>query len=169
LEFPAREVAELLGTTVPAVNSALQRARTLVQRRTPRRSQQRELTDLGPEVGAIAERYAAAWEAADVDRIVAMLAEDVRLAMPPMPQWYEGPAAVRAALLAGPMRHRWRLLPTRVNGQLAFAGYRWDGTRHAYLGEGVDVLTFRDGRIAAITAFVVPDLESYGLPPMISC
>ncbi|MFC0534090.1 sigma-70 family RNA polymerase sigma factor [Phytohabitans kaempferiae] len=168
LEFPAREVADLLDTSVPAVNSALQRARAVVGSRTPARSQQRELADLGPEVLAIAERYAAAWEAADVDAIVAMLAEDVRLAMPPTPEWYEGPAAVRAALLAGPITHRWRLVPTWANGQLALAGYRWDEARGEYVGEGLDVLTLRDGRITAITAFLVTDLANFGVPAAMS-
>jgi RNA polymerase sigma-70 factor (TIGR02960 family) len=167
MEFPAREVAGLLDTTVPAVNSALQRARAVLEQRTPSRSQQRELAGLGAELRTVAARYASAWEVADVDVIVAMLADDVRLAMPPMLELYEGRASVRAALLAGPLSHRWRLLPTRANGQLAFGAYRWNDAEHAFLGEGVDVLTLRDGRIGAITAFLASDLEAYGLPPKI--
>jgi RNA polymerase sigma-70 factor (ECF subfamily) len=167
LGFAAREVADVLDTSVPAVNSALQRARAVVDARTPARSQQRELADLGPDVKALAQRYAAAWEAADIDAIVAMLADDVRLAMPPTPEWYEGPAAVRAALLAGPVTYRWRMVPTWANGQLALAGYRWDEARGVYVGEGVDLLTLRDGRITAITAFLV-DLHDFGLPSTMS-
>jgi RNA polymerase sigma-70 factor (ECF subfamily) len=165
LDFPAREVADLLDTTVPAVNSALQRARAAVAERTPARSQQQELAALGPEVRAVAARYAAAWEASDVDGVVAMLAEDARLAMP---EWYEGLAAVRAVLAAGPLTHRWRLLPTWANGQLAFGCYRWFEDRGLFVGEGVDVLTLRDGRIVAIDAFLVADLAAYGLPREIS-
>ncbi|BCB90836.1 RNA polymerase subunit sigma-70 [Phytohabitans suffuscus] len=168
LQFPAREVADLLDTSVPAVNSALQRARAVAGARTPARSQQRELADLGPAARALAERYAAAWEAADVDAIVAMLAEDVRLEMPPAPRWYEGPAAVRAAFLAGPIGYRWRMVPTFANGQLALAGYRWDEARGEYVGEGVDVFTLRGGRIAAITAFLVEDLAGFGVPAAMS-
>ncbi|GAB3881190.1 sigma-70 family RNA polymerase sigma factor [Kibdelosporangium lantanae] len=168
LGFSAREVAELLDTTVPAVNSALQRAREVVARRGPARSQRLELADLGDDVRAIAERYVRAWESADVNGIVAMLADDVRLAMPPMPECYEGPAAVAAALLSGPITHRWRLVPTTANGQLAFAGYRWHEERGVFVGEGLDVLTLRDGRITAITAFLLDDLDAYGLPRTIS-
>ncbi|MGI5245034.1 RNA polymerase subunit sigma-70 [Dactylosporangium sp. CA-139066] len=164
LEFPAREVAELLDTSVAAVNSALQRARDVVARRGPARSQRAELAELGGGVRVLAERYARAWESGDVDAIVAMLADDVRLAMPPMAECYVGPAAVAAALGSGPIHHRWRLLPTMANGQLALAGYRWDDARGLYAGEGLDVLTLRDGRISAITAFLVDDLEAYGLP-----
>ncbi len=168
LDFSAREVAELLDTSVPAVNSALQRAREVVARRVPARSQRLELADLGGNVRAIAEQYARAWESADVDGIVAMLADDVRLAMPPMPECYEGPVAVAAALAGGPITHRWRLVPTMANGQLAFGGYRWDGERGVFAAEGLDVLTLRDGRITAITAFLLDELDAYGLPPTIS-
>ncbi|MEV4569422.1 sigma-70 family RNA polymerase sigma factor [Nonomuraea sp. NPDC049419] len=165
LGFPAREVAELLGTSVPAVNSALQRAREVVARRAPARSQQRELAELGGGVRTLAERYVRAWESADVDGIVALLADDVRLAMPPMPERYEGRAAVAAVLSGGPLTHRWRMVPTMANGQLAFGGYRWDGARGAFVAEGLDVLTLRDGRIVAITAFLLGDLDAFGLPP----
>jgi RNA polymerase sigma-70 factor (TIGR02960 family) len=169
LGFSAREVAELLETTVASVNSALQRARAVVRERTPSRSQQQELAGLGGEVRWIAARYAAAWESSDVEGIVAMLAEDVRLAMPPLPAWYEGPDAVRAVLAAGPLTHRWRLLPTWANGQLGFGCYRWHDDRGVFVGEGLDVLTLRAGRIVAITAFLVADLGAYGLPSTISC
>lgn len=168
LRFSAREVADLLDTSVAAVNSALQRARAVLRRRLPARSQQRELAELGGEVHALAARYAAAWEASDVDGVVAMLAADVRLEMPPIVTWYDGLPAVRAALAAGPLTHRWRLLPTWANGQLAFGCYRWYERRGRFVGEGVNVLTVRDGRITAITAFLVPDLQPYGLPQEIS-
>jgi RNA polymerase sigma-70 factor, ECF subfamily len=168
LEFPADEVAVLLDTSVASVNSALQRARAVVRRRTPVRSQQQELAELGAELRTLAARYTAAWEASDVDGIVAMLAEDVRLAMPPMLAWYEGPAAVRDALAAGPLTQRWRLLPVWANGQLAFGCYRWYTERGRFVGEGVDVLTLRDGGITAIAAFLVADLRRYGLPAELS-
>jgi hypothetical protein len=165
LEFSAREVADLLDTTVPAVNSALQRARAVVVERLTSRSQQQELADLGPDVHAVAARFAAAWEASDVDGVVALLAEDVRLAMP---EWYEGLTAVRAVLAGGPLTHRWRVLPTRANGQLAFGCYRWQEQRGRFVGEGVDVLTLRDGLVVAIDAFLVTDLAAYGLPSELS-
>jgi RNA polymerase sigma-70 factor (ECF subfamily) len=169
LGFSAAEVSGLLDTTVAAVNSALQRARGVMRERMPPRSQQQELADLGDEeVRAIAARYASAWEASDVEGIVSMLAEDVRLAMPPTPEWYEGPEAVRAVLSAGPITHRWLVLPTWANGQLAFGFYRWHEQRGVFVGEGVNVLTLRTGRIAAITSFLLPDLEAYGLVPEVA-
>jgi RNA polymerase sigma-70 factor (ECF subfamily) len=164
LDFSAREVADLLTTSVPSVNSALQRARAVIERRRPRRSQQQELAELGDELRKMADCYARAWECADVDAIVAMLADDVRLAMPPMLECYEGVAAVAAALSSGPITHRWRFLPTTANGQLAFGAYRWEAGRNAFVAEGLDLLTLRDGRITAITAFLIADLDTYGLP-----
>jgi hypothetical protein len=92
-------------TSAASVNSALQQARAVIRQRTPERSQQQELADLGVEVRALAARYAAAWEASDVESVVAMLAEDVRLAMPPILTWYDGLPAVRAALATGPLTH----------------------------------------------------------------
>jgi RNA polymerase sigma-70 factor (ECF subfamily) len=168
MDFSAHEVADLLDTSVASINSALQRARAVIRQRMPSRSQQQELADLGAEVRALAARYAAAWEASDVEGVVAMLAEDVRLAMPPMLTWYDGLPAVRAVLAVGPLTHRWRLLPTWANGQLAFGCYRWHEQRGRFVGEGVNVLTVQDGRITAITAFLLPDLQPYGLPPEIS-
>jgi RNA polymerase sigma-70 factor (ECF subfamily) len=88
--------------------------------------------------------------------------------MPPALELYEGPAAVRAILASGPITHRWRMLPTWANGQLAFGGYRWHQEDGVFVGEGVDVITVRDGLIVAIAAFLVADLEPYGLPRTIS-
>jgi RNA polymerase sigma-70 factor (TIGR02960 family) len=134
LGFSAGEVAGLLETTVASVNSALQRARAVVGERTPSRSQRQELAGLGAQVRWIAARYADAWESSDVEGIVAMLAQDVRLAMPTL-GWYQGPDAVRAVLACGPITHRWRLPPTWANGQLAFGCYRWHEERRVLVGE----------------------------------
>jgi RNA polymerase sigma-70 factor, ECF subfamily len=168
LGFSASEVAEMLNSSVAAVNSALQRARRVLRERRPSRSQQQELAALGEQAQSLAARYAAAWDAGDLDAVVAMLADDARLAMPPQVGWHQGPAAVRAALAGGPFRHRWRLLRTSANGQLAFGAYRFDETGRTFVGEGVDVLTVREGRVAAIDAFLVSELEPYGLPSTIA-
>lgn len=131
----------------------------------PARSQQHELASAGTDVRAIATRYAAAWEASDVEGLVAMLTDDVRLTMP---EWHEGIVAVRAVLAAGPLTHRWRTLPTWANGQLAFGCYRWHDDSRRFVGEGVDVLTLAKGKIVAIDAFRVANLTEYGLPPNIN-
>jgi RNA polymerase sigma-70 factor (TIGR02960 family) len=167
LRFSAAEVADLLDTSTAAVNSALQRAHKTVG--SPGLSQQAALRELGPDgVDEIVARWTDAWHARDVDAIVAMLADDARYSMPPLPEWYRGPADIRAFLLQGPLQSRWRFLPTSANGQLAFGTYLWQDDANAYVPGGLDVLTIRDGRVAQVVAFLSADLTAFGLPATLS-
>lgn len=163
LGFSAAEVAETLGTSTTSVNSALQRARKAIASDTP--SQQRILDGLGAEgVARTVHRWADAWHRGDVDAIVSMLADDARYSMPPLPEWYRGREEIHAFLLRGPLRYRWRFLPTIANGQLAFGTYRWEDDQQRYVPSGLDVLTLGGGRVAAVTAFLTADLRRFGLP-----
>jgi RNA polymerase sigma-70 factor (TIGR02960 family) len=163
LGFSSAEVADQLETSTSAVNSALQRARKVIASTAP--TQQTVLRDLGDEeVGAIVTRWTDAWQAGDIEAIVAMLADDARYSMPPLPQWYRGAHDIRAFLLSGPLQSRWRFLPTTANGQLAFGTYLWDEPAGLYLPGGLDVLTIRSGRVAEVTAFLTADLTRFGLP-----
>jgi RNA polymerase sigma-70 factor (ECF subfamily) len=168
LGFSAREAAEILDARPPAIDSALQRAHRTVDERLPERSQQAALSSLGDErMRELVNGYVHAWESADVDALVSLLAEDAALAMPPEREWYAGREAVGAFLAARPMsgRAQWRVLPTRANGQLAFAHYRLhadDGTFR--LGE-LCVLMLEGDRIKEITAFRAPAaFASFDLP-----
>ncbi len=164
LGFSAAEVASQLDTSPASVNSALQRARKAVGSGVP--TQQSALRDLGDAaVAAIAARWADAWQSGDVEAIVAMLADDARYEMPPRPEWYRGRDQIRAFLAGGPLRSRWRFRPATANGQLAFGTYLWDDAAGAYVPGGLDVLTLRDGYVAAVTAFLTADLTRFGLPP----
>uniref|UniRef100_UPI003F4975B4 sigma-70 family RNA polymerase sigma factor n=1 Tax=Streptosporangium sp. CA-256172 TaxID=3240076 RepID=UPI003F4975B4 len=160
LQFSAAETADLLNTTVTSVNSGLQRARAVVGDRLPEPGRS---VDEG-EVRKVAARYASAWELGDVDAIVSMLTEDAKYSMPPQPEWFQGRAAIRAFLLNGPLTGRWRMLPTRANGQLAFGTYMWDADRAAYTSAGLDVLTLRGTRITEVVSFLTADLPRFGLP-----
>ena len=163
LGFSAAEVADQLDTSTASVNSALQRARKVID--IGRRQPAAVLRDLGPDgVDEIVTRWINAWQAGDVDAIVAMLTDDARFSMPPLPEWYRGPDAIRAFLAEGPLRSRWRFLPTSANGQLAFGTYLWDDDAGAYLPGGLDVLTIQNGRVAQIVAFLSADLTDFGLP-----
>jgi RNA polymerase sigma-70 factor (TIGR02960 family) len=164
LGFSAAEVAAQLGTA--SVNSALQRARKAVDSTAP--TQQTVLRGLGDAaVIDIVTRWTDAWHAGDVDAIVAMLADDARYSMPPLPEWYRGQDEIRAFLLRGPLRSRWRFLPTTANNQLAFGTYLWDDAAGAYVPGGLDVLTLLDGSVAEIVAFLTADLTRFGLPARI--
>jgi len=166
LGFSAREVAESLGTTVASVNSALQRARRALGERLPAQSQQATLRALGErELEAIVRAYMDAMERGDVAAVVAMLTEDATWSMPPIPSWYDRPAAIAVFLRDQALADPWRHAATRANGQLAVGCYSLspDGTR--YLPGVLDVLQLRGNRIASVTGFVTPGVfPSYGLP-----
>ncbi|AUI63536.1 sigma-70 family RNA polymerase sigma factor [Amycolatopsis sp. BJA-103] len=156
LQFSAQEVADQLETTVASVNSALQRARKVV----------RLHGEPGPigDFREVAGKYVAAWENRDVDAIVAMLTEDARYSMPPLPEWYQGPDAIRAFLLDGPLTREWRLLPARANGQLAFGTYLWDERENAFVPGGLDLVVLNGTKIAEVVSFLTADLTRFGLP-----
>jgi RNA polymerase sigma-70 factor (ECF subfamily) len=168
LGFSARETAEVLDTSAVSVDSALQRAHKAVDERLPSLSQQQTLRLLGDEeLGRLVQRFIHAWERDDVDGVVALLAEDVRLVMPPLPSWFAGRDDVAESLrlygLAGV--RRWRLVPASANGQAAAAGYVWNAETDSFVLHCINVLTLRDGQIAGITAFLTPDVLGHlGLP-----
>jgi RNA polymerase sigma-70 factor (TIGR02960 family) len=158
LQFSAVEVADMLGTSVPSVNSALQRSRATLGAREP-------VTEPGEDDRALAEEFVAAWERADIPALVALLTADARFVMPPLPAWFDGPQWIerfwRERMFATP----WRLRPIRANGQLAFACYQ----APSYALSSILVLTLREGRIAGLTGFLDPAvLEKSSLPPMSS-
>ena len=180
LGFSARETADSLETTVPSVNSALQRARKTIEERGPEQSQQETLRQLGDEeLSEVVSAYADAWERGDVDAVVAMLAEDAVVTMPPMPTWYDGPEAIRVFLSDWAFARRWspaagefeeaerrvRLMPTRANGQPALGAYNWDAERGEFRPYAFQVLTLSGNRIREITGFVAPEVfPRFGLP-----
>ncbi len=164
LGFSARETAAVLETTVAAANSALGRARATLSRR----SGPADGAALAADEAATVARYVAAWEAADVDALVALLREDARLTMPPTPSWYLGRAAVGtffATFLASELGRGSRLLATRANGQPALAVY--GAGERLYQPLGLKVLTLDTaGKIAAINGFTdAPLLALCGLAP----
>jgi hypothetical protein len=85
-----------------------------------------------------------------------MLAEDATFAMPPLPTWYRGRADIAVFLTGWALRDRWRLVPVRANGQLAFGTYAWDAEVGSHMPLGLDVLTLDGGRVREVTAFVTP-------------
>ena len=142
LGFSARETAAALDTSVAAVNSALQRARATLARERPTRSRQARSDD------ALVARFADAWNRADVPAIVALLSEDARLTMPPLPVVVLGRADIGVFLTEQVFAAKtWRFAVTSANGQPALLGDR-DG------GRVLTVLTFAGEEIVALTAFL---------------
>ena len=164
LGYPASDVAEMLGSSVESVNSALKRARAALPRRTPAAGD-RTADSSGPRSDdALVAEFVRAYEAADLDALVALLTDDVFMSMPPMPFEYEGRDVVGrfcgALFDAG---RRFDLVATRANGQPAFGSYLRgpNGVRH---GVGLIVLTLREDRICAMSRFENSVLASFGLP-----
>jgi RNA polymerase sigma-70 factor (ECF subfamily) len=146
----------------------LQRAHRAMDERLPEHSQQAVLRSLDDQdLREIVDRFVDAWERADVDAVVAMLTADAALTMPPLPTWYRGREAIAAFFKAEVLRadKRWRVLPVRANGQLAFGNYVWDEERGTFAARSITVLTLDRELIADFTAFLDPELlPVFGLP-----
>ncbi|WP_226899989.1 sigma-70 family RNA polymerase sigma factor [Nonomuraea phyllanthi] len=169
LEFSAAEVAVQLGTTVPAVNSALQRARAAL-------AEAGETTDVNevgepddPKVREVIERYMRAFEAADVPALVRLLTDDAVLEMPPVPLWYRGSHDYGLFMRrVFDMRGTgWRLRLLTANGQPALAAYAPEpGGGHRL--HTLQVFTVTGDRIARNVVFADPAVfEAFDLSPQI--
>jgi RNA polymerase sigma-70 factor, ECF subfamily len=168
LGFSAREAAEALETTPTGVDSALQRAHKAVEERLPERSQQAMLRSLDDQdLRKIVDGFVDAWERDDVDAVVAMLTSDGAMTMPPLPTWYRGHEAVAAFLegVALTRDKRWRLVPVRANGQLAFGKYIWNEERETFAPHSISVLTLGREGITEVTTFLDAELlPRFALP-----
>jgi RNA polymerase sigma-70 factor (ECF subfamily) len=157
LGWSAREVADVLQDTVPAVNSALQRGRQRLEqeRREGTLARVHAPADSGTEE-RVMRRFQEAWEAVDVESIVALLANDAILTMPPEAARFEGSAQIGAFFAAVPMDGdlaRIRLVPARANGQPALAAYAQEDDGGAHAAYGVMVFAIAGERISGITGF----------------
>ncbi|QKW36068.1 sigma-70 family RNA polymerase sigma factor [Actinomadura sp. NAK00032] len=134
LKWRAAEVAELLGTSTAAVNSALQRARAQLEQDAPMRDELVEPTD--PAQRELLERYAKAFEDADIAGLIELFKKDVVWEMPPFPEWFVGAETVVRLIAAqcAPGPGDIRMVPAAANGQPAFGLYKRaeDGVHRAY-------------------------------------
>jgi len=165
LEWKASEVAEWLHLSVPAVNSALQRARRALHQL----GEGSEAPQAGPRphVQDLLDRYVALWEQADIPGLVALLREDAWFTMPPIPVWFQGKSAFetffRTTVFTFP--GKWRLLPTRANASPAFGLYRWRAEAGVYRLFGLVVLGLMGEQIAHMVTFLEPSsLSPFALP-----
>ena len=169
LGWSAKETASLLETSVVAVNSALQRARSTLRDRLPeRRTEWAPSSAPSEQERELLRRYVDAHERADVGALADLLREDARLTMPPHAAWYAGREAILVAARQGfdPAFGRLRSVVTGANRQPAVAHYLRGTGDSEYRPLAVDVLRVEDGLIAEITSFVFPELfPAFGLPP----
>ena len=165
LKWSAVETAELLDTSVPAINSALQRARATLS------SVQRDAVDLDPvdqpEQRALLARYVDAFERYDMDALVLLLRDDATLSMPPFPTWLVGAGDVVSWMEnQGAACEGSRLVPLTMNGTAAFASYKPSDDDAARLDPwAIQLIEVRGGAISGHHNFIGPGLFSdLGLP-----
>jgi RNA polymerase sigma-70 factor (ECF subfamily) len=167
LGWSAAEAAQLLNASTASVNSALQRARATLEKRLPGGRPARPSVP-GDRQKALLDRYLRAWESADIDGFVAMLAEDAVVSMPTWRQWYRGRDALRtffAWAWRPDGRGPFRLVPVRANSQPAFAFYCRNGMGAVWQAHSIHALSVRDDSIATLTFFLTPRLfTGFGLP-----
>ena len=168
LEFTAAEVAEQLETTVPAVNSALQRARAALA----------DVGDAGeiaepddPEARGVIQQYVRAFEAADVPALVRLLTDDAVLEMPPVPLWYRGSGDYGLFMRrVFEMRGTgWIARRLTANGQPALAAYAPEPAGGHQLHTLQVLRVTGGGRVARNVVFADPRVfEAFDLPRQIS-
>jgi RNA polymerase sigma-70 factor, ECF subfamily len=157
LGWSAREAADLLGVSVAAANSALQRARDRVERERREGSLARVHRPADERAeAAVMRRFVEAWEAVDIERLTALLADEALLTMPPDVMRIVGPAEIGGFFSTVPMDGRLeliRLQPTRANGQPALAAYVQESEGEPFRAYGIMVFAVDGDRIGGITGF----------------
>ena len=166
VSWPAAEVAGLLDLSVPAVNSALQRARGTLRDQWPGgRLDWSPAAAPDPQQRRLLARFIDAHEHADPEALIEVLSDDVRLAISKVGEW-NGLPQVGDALRDGMNAlGRWRLLPITANGAAGAAGYLQRPGATEYVPFVLAVLRIEHGRVAEIAAFEQPWLfTAFGLP-----
>lgn len=167
LGFRASEVASMLETSEESVTSALKRARATLECRLQAPGEH----DPPPPPNSAAEqqlveRLTQAFENSDMEAVIALLSEDVRLTMPPLPLEYTGRELASRFFTAVSLhgQRRYRIIPTRANGQPAFAMYIRDPGASLYHAIGLIVLTLAGSQISEMARFDTSVLPAFGLP-----
>jgi RNA polymerase sigma-70 factor (ECF subfamily) len=173
LDWTAREVADLLGVSVAAVNSLLHRARSTLERERDGGRVTRNHAPAGNEIERrLARDFMHAWVAADIDGLVALLTADALFTMPPEPARCVGRQEISAFLAAGPFaagRYQFRLVATRANRQPALAAYLADDATGLYREHAIILLAIAGSAISAITRLTGSGLFArFDLPAVLS-
>jgi RNA polymerase sigma-70 factor (ECF subfamily) len=170
LGWPAAETAAALGLSVPAANSAVQRARATLQQRLPERRSQWIAAPASAAERELLDRFMDAHERCDAAAAIAIAAEDIRVTMPPHPWVFDGLSVVAQLIETafGPEREGdWRLLPTWANRMPTAASYLRRPGDTAFRAFKFDVLDIADGRVREITTFDAELFPAFGLPAVL--
>jgi len=167
VSMPAAEVAEVLGTSVPAVTSALQRARGTLREQWPDgRLDWAPAAEPDAEQRRLLRRFIDAHEHADPEALIAMLRDDIRLAISPQGGEWNGRQQVGDALRDGmTVLGQWRVLPIMANRQPGAAGYLRRPGETTFTPFVLVVLRHDHGLLTEMAAFEQPSMfTAFGLP-----
>ena len=167
LGMPAAETASLLDTTVPAANSALQRARVTMQGHLPSHRSDWAAREPSANERELLAQFIEAHERCDAATAARVAARDIRVTMPPYPWLYDGIDAIQPLLerAFGPDRDGdWRMRATMANRLPAAASYLCRPGDTEFRAMKLDVLRVEDGLIAEITTFGPALFPHFGLP-----
>ncbi|MCE7006699.1 RNA polymerase subunit sigma-70 [Kibdelosporangium philippinense] len=167
LDWSAKETATLLGTSVAASNSALQRARSTMQEHLSRERSEWSKAELSDEERDLLAKFIDAHERLDAEQAIAISAKDIRVTMPPLPACFDGISQVATLIerAFGPERDGdWRLLPTYANRMPTAASYLRRPGDTVYRAFKLDVLRVRMDVIVEITTFGSGMVKHFGLP-----
>jgi len=167
LGFPTSQVADILDCSENSAASALKRARATMRRQFPPSPARQPPPHPGSaQECQLVERFTRAYQAGDVQAVVALLTEDITLTMPPHPLVYQGRDLATRYLATTAFRpdRRSRLIPARANGQPAFGVYIQDPQARVWHAAGLIVITLTGGKVSAMTGFDTSVLPHFGLP-----
>ena len=172
LGWPATETAAVIGTSVAAANSALQRARGTMQQHLPQRRSDWSAAGLsaaGPtaEENELVARFIEAHERCDTEAAMAVAAADLRVTMPPLPFRFDGAQSIGPLIADAAAMGTWRLLPVRANRMPAAASYLRRPGDTAHRPFKFDIMRVESGRIAEITTFDAKLFPAFGLSPVL--
>jgi RNA polymerase sigma-70 factor (TIGR02960 family) len=169
LDWPVADVAEVLELSPAAVNSALQRGRATLRTHYPP-AERDTWTAAQPSDAEreVLRAYITAYEAGDDGATLDLLADDIRVTMPPYPHLFEGIEAIRGLAARARDTGTWRLLPTSANRQPAAACYLLDADSGEFRAFKIDVLRLTDGRISEITTFGPALFPAFDLPEVLA-
>jgi RNA polymerase sigma-70 factor (TIGR02960 family) len=164
LGWPASETASVLGTSVAAANSALQRARAAMAAYLPPRRAEWSAQEPSARERDLLEQFIAAHERLDSDAAIALAAQDLRITMPPNPWVFDGREAIGPLLANAATMGDWRLLPVAANRMPTAASFLRRPGDTRFRAFKFDVMRIEEGLIAEVTTFGPELFGAFGLP-----
>ncbi|TVZ06132.1 sigma-70 family RNA polymerase sigma factor [Trebonia kvetii] len=168
--YSGAETAQMLGMSVPAMASALQRARATLEVKTAARDGDWSPDGITDADRALLAAFVDAHQRQDPDAGLAVIREDIRLAMPPDPGLFTGKDALAGFMARAYDRSifgDWKLLPTAANRMPAAASYLRRAGSDRFVPFKLDVFRAGSGLIAEITTFDASLIDRFGLPPFL--